>query len=146
MDSTDSKRYFPLFFSFLTKFLLIHKAGNNSKCCLPCGFLSDSGTIKTPWEKIFPRGFCFITTKERKKFQYNTSTRTKTRCSDASGTIKTLGRKIPPRVFAFCLFPFFPNPILARRSPKHVKGLRYRSDELASLALDMLRPPCLINK
>jgi len=66
MDFMNSKRYFPLFFFFLTKFLLIHKAGNNSKCCLPCGFLSSSGTIKTPWEKIFPRGF--YTTKGKRNF------------------------------------------------------------------------------
>ena len=60
MDSTDSKRYFFLFFSFSTKFLLIHKAGNNSKCCLPCGFLSDSGTIKTLEGNFPPRVFYFV--------------------------------------------------------------------------------------
>ena len=120
MDSTDSKRYFPLFFSFSTKFLLIHKAGNIWSCCLPCGFLSGSGfnvllsVDKNPWGKNSPKGFSQLKEKEISMPCYQ--------------SIKTPWGKISPKGFSF--FPFsFRILIIARWASQGCQG-----SPLASLA------------
>ena len=62
----DSKRYFPLFF-FLFNEVSTNPQGRQQLQMLPALWISKwQWNGKTPWEKIFPRGF--FTTKGKRNF------------------------------------------------------------------------------
>jgi len=110
----DSKRYFPLFF-FLFNEVSTNPQGRQQLQMLPALWISKwQWNGKTPWEKIFPRGFSQLKEKEISMPCYQ--------------SIKPLEGKIPPRGFYFISL-FFPNPIIARWASQGCQG-----SSLASLA------------